>query len=267
MKIHPTAIVDNGAKVHESVVIGPYVIIEKGVSLGADSVVGSHTMITGETTIGERNIIGSFATIGAPPQDLKYRDEKTELIIGNDNHIREYVSIHRGTPSGHGATTLGNNNLLMAYVHIAHDCIVGDHAILANAATLGGHVEIGNRATIGGLTAVHQFTRIGDYAYIGGMSGVSKDVPPYVIMAGIRNQMKVSGINRIGLKRAGFSPEVIKDLLHAYKTIFRTPELLLQEALDKALNDTPDCQEVAHLVEFFRSSKRSVVRAADEENE
>lgn len=267
MNIHPTAIVDKGADVDNSVSIGPYAVIEKGVRLGAGCVIGSHSVVTGDTTLGEGNIIGPFSTIGAPPQDLKYKDEKTRLVIGNDNRIREYVSIHRGTPGGNGVTTLGNQNLLMAYVHIAHDCTVGNQAIMANAATLGGHVEIGNRATIGGLTAVHQFTRIGDYAYIGGMSGVSKDVPPYVIMAGIRNQMKVSGINRIGLKRSGFSPEAIKNLIRAYKIIFRTPELLLQEALNRALEENPGSEEVAHLVEFFRTSKRSVVRAAGEEDE
>ncbi len=267
MNIHPTAIVDKGANIHKSVTVGPYSIVEKGVSLGPDCVIGSHTVISGKTTLGERNIIGSFATIGAPPQDLKYNNEETELVMGNDNHIREYVSIHRGTPGGRGVTTIGSSNLLMAYVHIAHDCIIGNHTIMANAATLGGHVEVGNRATIGGLTAVHQFTRIGAYAYIGGMSGVSKDVPPFVIMSGIRNQMKVSSINRIGLKRSGFSPETIRHLMHAYKIIFRTPELLLQEALQKTLEEIPGCEEVAALVEFFRTSKRSVVRAAGEEDE
>ncbi|HIJ79430.1 MAG: acyl-[acyl-carrier-protein]--UDP-N-acetylglucosamine O-acyltransferase, partial [Desulfobulbaceae bacterium] len=150
----------------------------------------------------------------------------------------------------------------MAYTHVAHDCIVGNHVIMANAATLGGHVEVGDRVTIGGLTAVHQFARLGDYAYIGGMSGISKDVPPYVIMAGIRNRMKVSGINRIGLRRAGFAAEDIKKLSLAFKIIFRSPELLLQEALTKTLDEIPDCVPVAKLVNFFKTSKRSVVRAA-----
>ncbi len=267
MNIHPTAVVDPDATVHPSTTVGPYAVIEKGVVIGADCVICPHAVVTGHTTIGARNTIGSFTNIGGPPQDLKYHNEDTRLLIGDDNQIREYVSIHRGTPGGHGVTTVGSGNLLMAYTHIAHDCVVGNHVIMANAATLGGHVEIGERVIIGGLTAVHQFTRIGDYAYIGGMSGVSKDVPPYVIMAGIRNQMRVTGINRIGLRRAGFSAETIKKLMQAYKIIFRSPELLLQEALTKALDEIPDCEPVARLVNFFRTSSRSVVRMAGDDGE
>lgn len=267
MTIHPTAVVDPGANLHESVKVGPYAVIGADVVVGAGCDISSHSTITGPTRIGTGNHIGPFTTIGAPPQDLKYNNEPTELVIGNNNRIREYVSVHRGTPGGRGVTQLGSNNLLMGYVHVAHDCVLGNHIVMANGVTLGGHVEVDDRATIGGLTAVHQFTRIGSYAYIGGMSGVSKDVPPYVIMAGIRNQMRVTGINRIGLKRAGFDAATVRKLNNAFKIIFRTPELLLQEALDKTLADIPGCDEVDRLVAFFRASDRGVVRAVADEDE
>lgn len=267
MNIHPTAVIDPGARVHPSAVVGAYAVIEKGVVIGPDCVISPHAVVTGSTTLGARNTIGSFTNIGGPPQDLKYNNEDTRLEIGDDNQIREYVSIHRGTPGGRGVTTVGSGNLLMAYTHVAHDCQVGDGVIMANAATLGGHVQVGDRVIIGGLTAVHQFTRIGEFAYIGGMSGISKDVPPYVIMAGIRNQMRVTGINRIGLRRAGFDADTIRKLVQAYRIIFRSPDLLLQDALDKTLADLPDCAPVVRLVDFFRTSKRSVVRTAGDDDE
>lgn len=265
--IHPTAVIDPGATLHETVSVGPYAVVGPDVAIGPGCEIASHTVITGPTKIGAGNKIGPFATVGAPPQDLKYHGEPTELIIGDHNVIREYVSIHRGTPTGISYTKVGDHNLLMGSVHIAHDCIVGNHVIMANAATLAGHVEIEDRAIIGGLTAVQQFSRIGTYCYIGGMSGVSKDVPPYVIMSGIRGQMRVTGINRVGLKRAGFSPESISGLVQAFKIIFRRPELLLQEALDLALAEVPGCAEVEHLVNFFRTTKRSVLRAAGDDDE
>lgn len=233
--------------------------------MGANCEVGPHALLAGKTTIGSGNRIGPFASVGTPPQDLKYNNEETELVIGDNNQIREYVSIHRGTPTGRGVTTIGSNNMLMAYAHVAHDCIIDNHVIMANAATLGGHVEVQERATIGGVVAVHQFTRIGAYAYIGGMSGVSKDVPPYVIMAGIRNQIRVTGINRIGLKRSGFDADTIAKLNRAYKIIFRSPELLLEEALQKTISEIPDCAPVTRMVEFFRTSTRSVARTGGDD--
>lgn len=265
MKIHATAIIDLGAELHETVSVGPYAVIEKGVKIGADSVVGPHALVSGPTTIGERNTIGPFTSVGTPPQDLKYNNEDTELIIGDDNKIREYVSIHRGTIDDRGVTVLGSNNLLMAYVHVAHDCVIGDQVVLANGVTLGGHVHIEDRATIGGVVAVHQFSKIGAHAYIGGMSGVNKDIPPFVIVSGMRKQLRVLGINRIGLKRRGFDDETINNLNRAYKIIFRKPDLLLEEALEKALAEIPDCQPVKELVQFFRDSKRGVLRAGGEE--
>jgi UDP-N-acetylglucosamine acyltransferase len=258
--IHPTAVIDKEAELDSSVYVGPYAVIEKGVRIGADSRIMAHAVVSGPTTIGERNLIGSFATIGGAPQDMSYKGEPTELIIGNDNQIREYASIHRGTPHGNGKTLIGNNNLLMAYIHIAHDCRLGDHVIMANVATLAGHVEVGSRASIGGLVAIHQFCRIGCFSYIGGVSGISLDVPPYVIIAGTRNRTRISGINKIGLKRNGFSRETIGKLENAFRIIFRSPNLLIKDALELAKKEITDCPEVDCLVKFFEDSKRGVVK-------
>ena len=266
MSIHATAVVHPKAQVHSSVTIGPYAVIEADVTLAEGCEIASHALVTGHTSVGARTRIGPFAVIGGPPQDLSYKNEPTRLVIGEDNLIREYVSIHRGTSRGGGVTTIGNGNMLMAYVHVAHDCTLGNQVIMANAATLAGHVRVDDRANLGGVVGVHQFTRIGRYAYVGGMSGVSKDIPPYVIVSGIRNQMRVSGINKIGLKRSGFDQETIRKMTKAFQIIFHTPGLLLQDALQKTMEEIPDCEPVADLVEFFKTSKRSVLRAfADEE--
>ena len=262
MNIHPTAVADPGADIHESAVIGPYSVIEKDVVIGADTIVDAHAVIYQHTTMGERNRIGSFASIGAPPQDLSYNSEPTRTIIGDDNQIREYVSIHRGTPAGNGETVLGNHNLLMGYTHVAHDCIVGNHVIMANVATLGGHVHLADNVSIGGLTAIHQFCRVGSYCYIGGLSGITRDVPPYVILAGVRNSMRITGINKIGLRRQGMSRETIAQLESAFKMIFRS-DLLLKESLDSVAQRFSGCPEVEYLVDFFRSSKRGVVKRVD----
>ena len=263
MNIHPTAIVDPAAELDSTVTVGPYVIIEQGVRIGRDTVIKPHSVLTGPTSIGVGNVIGPFATVGAPPQDLKYQGEDTELIIGDHNHIREYVSIHRGTVTGHGITTVGSNNLFMGYVHIAHDCIVGNSAILANGATLAGHVLIEDYAILGGLVAVLQFTRIGAYSYIGGLSGISKDVPPFVIVSGTRKNMRVSGINKIGLRRRGFSSDVLKKLDWAYKLIFMNHDLLLKDALDRVAVEAGDCEPVNQMIDFFRASKQGVIRTTD----
>jgi UDP-N-acetylglucosamine acyltransferase len=263
MNIHPTAIIDPGAELDSSVNVGPYAVIEKGVRIGQDTVIKPHCVITGPTTIGSGNVIGPFATVGAPPQDLKYKGEDTELVIGDNNQIREYVSIHRGTVSDKGITTVGTGNLLMGYVHIAHDCVVSNSAILANAATLAGHVEVEDHAIIGGLVAVHQFTRIGAYSYIGGLSGISKDVPPFIIVSGTRKHMRVSGINKVGLRRRGFDKDTLKKLDKAYRIIFMTPELLLQDALEQASSEIIGCEPVDQLINFFRNSKQGVIRTLE----
>lgn len=265
MNIHPTAVVDSQAEIHESVKIGPYVVIDGPVQIGPESSIDAHAFVSGKTTIGSGNTIGSFATIGAAPQDIHYQGEPTELIIGDDNRIREYVSIHRGTLAGNGKTVIGNANMIMAYSHIAHDCIINDHVIMANVATLAGHVEIDDHVNLGGLVAVHQFCRIGPHTYVGGMSGISLDVPPYVILTGTRNLMRIAGINKIGLRRSGMSKETISRIEQAFKIIFRSPQLLLKDALDKTLAEIPDCEEVRIMVEFFHNSKRGVVkRTADD---
>jgi UDP-N-acetylglucosamine acyltransferase len=263
MSIHPTAIINPGAELDSSVEVGPYVVIEKGVRIGQECVIKPHTVISGPTTIGTGNVIGPFATVGAPPQDLKYKGEDTELIIGDNNQIREYVSLHRGTVTDRGITTVGSGNLLMGYVHIAHDCDVGNSAILANAATLAGHVQVQDHAIIGGLVAVHQFTRVGAYSYVGGLSGISKDAAPFIIVSGTRKDMRVSGINKVGLRRRGFDNDTLKKLDKAYKIIFMNPDLLLKDALEKASAEINDCEPVQQLIDFFRSSKQGVIRTLE----
>lgn len=265
MPIHHTAVVDSQAELDSSVIVEPYAVIGPHVRIAADTRVQAHAVVSGPTTIGERNLIGSFAVVGGDPQDLSYKGEPTELIIGNDNQIREFASIHRGTPHGHAKTIIGNNNLLMAYTHVAHDCVIGNNVIMANVATLAGHVEVGDRASIGGLVAVHQFCRIGTFSYIGGVSGISLDVPPYVIIAGTRNRTRISGINKVGLKRNGFSRETIKQLDEAFRIIFRSPHLLMKDAIEVARAEYPDCPEVQTLVRFFLESKRGVVKQTDED--
>lgn len=260
MTLHPTAIIDPAAELDSTVTVGPYAIIEKGVRIDAGTEISAYSFIGGPTTLGKNNKIGPFTSVGTPPQDIKYAGEDTRLVMGDNNIIREYCSVHRGTVSGRGETTIGSNNMFMAYSHIAHDCILQNYIVLVNNATLGGHVEIGDRVTIGGMTAIHQFSRIGEYAFIGGMSGISMDVPPYLIVAGIRNDMQVRSINRIGLKRAGFSGDEIRKLGRAFTIIFKTEGLLLQEALDQAGTEIPDSSLVDNLIHFFKDASRNVVR-------
>ena len=260
MSIHPTAVIDPKAQLDSSVRIEPYAIIDGPVRIGPGTRIGTHTVVSGHTTIGADNTIGPFCSIGAPPQDIHYKDEPTELVIGDGNQIREYVSIHRATAKAGRQTLLGNRNMIMAYCHIAHDCSIADHVIMANVATLAGHVEIGSHANLGGLVAVQQFCRIGDYAFIGGMSGIALDVPPYVIMEGTRNQMRISGINKIGLRRAGMNRETIKNQEEAFKILFRSPHLLLKDSLTLLQEEMADCIEVQVMVDFFHTSKRGVVK-------
>jgi len=256
MNIHPTAVIESGAEIHESATIGAFTVIEKNVVIGPDCTIGPHAFVSGHVSMGTGNKIGPFTCIGTPPQDLKYNGEDTRVVIGDHNTIREYVSIHRGTTHDSGQTTIGSHNLVMAYCHIAHDCTLGDWVIMANCATLGGHVEVGDYANFGGMVGVHQFSRIGAHTYIGGMSGIGKDVPPYVIASGVRNKMRITGINKVGLKRSGYDQEAIKKVQKAFGYIFRSSEMLLNEALDKSLAEFPDCEPVVTLVEFFRSSNR-----------
>lgn len=258
MNIHPTAIVHPAAKIAEGVEIGPYSVVGEHVTIGKDTKIASHVLIEGWTTIGERNQILSFSSIGTPPQDIGYRPEQeTYLLIGDDNVIRECATIHRATTKEDRKTEIGNRNFLMAYSHVAHDCKLGNNIIMANSVALGGHIVIEDHAIIGGIVAVHQFVRIGAYAIVGGMTGVSMDIPPYVSASGSRAQLY--GLNLVGLKRKGFSEAVIATLKKAYKTIFRSG-LGLEEALTKTLAEFPDSAEVRHLVEFIRKSKRGITR-------
>ena len=265
MLIHPAAVIDPKAEIHETAAIGAYAVIGPDVVIGADTVVDAHAVISGPTVIGQRNHIGSFSSVGSPPQDTHYKGEPTELLIGDDNLIREDVSIHRGTVSGRSRTVIGNSCLLMSYCHVAHDCVLHDHVIMSNVATLAGHVEVGSYANLGGLVAVHQFCRIGAYTYIGGMSGISMDVPPYVILAGTRNQMRITGVNKIGLRRNGVSREAVDAIEQAFRIIFRSsPDMVLQDSLALAERELADSPEVISLIEFFRTSKRGVVKRTEE---
>lgn len=260
MAIHSTAVVDPQAKIHETVEIGPFTVIQGKVEIGENTTIESHASLSGPTRIGARNSIGSYTSIGAPPQDMNYKGEPTELVIGDDNLIREYTSIHRGTISGKGKTVVGNENMLMAYTHVAHDCVIGNKVIMANLVTLAGHVEIGDHVNLGGLVAIHQYCRIGAYSYVGGLSGISLDVPPYVIISGTRNRMRITGINKIGMRRSGMKRDNIKKLSQAFKVIFRSPNILLKDALVMVKDEIPDCPEVDVLVDFFHTSRRGVVK-------
>jgi UDP-N-acetylglucosamine acyltransferase len=248
-EIHPTAILNPKAEIDGGVVIGPFCIIGEGVRIKRGTKLISSVVIEGDTEIGENCIIYPFTSIGLPPQDLKYKGEKTGLKIGNDNIIREYVTVHRASIGGDGITTIGDKNFLMAYAHIAHDCKIGSHIILANAATLAGHVVVEDYAIISGLTAIHQFTRIGAYAMVGGFSGVGQDVPPYTIASGAR--AKLFGLNTIGLKRHGFSDAKINHLKKAYKILFREKRTL-KDAIKKIQEDLSYTDEIKHLIDFIQ---------------
>ncbi len=255
--IHASAVVSPKAKIADGVTVGPFSIIGGQVELGRETVIGSHVVIDGNTTIGEKNRIYPFVSVGLPPQDIGYQGEDTRVIIGDENIIREFVTINRATTKQDRVTKIGNNNYLMAYAHIAHDCTLGNSIIMSNAATLGGHIEIGDHAIIGGLVAIHQFVRIGPYAFIGGKSATVKDIPPFMIASGDR--VKLYGLNHTGLKREGFSNEVINDLKRAYKIIWRDHHLL-NEALERVRREIPNFKELQMLLDFLASSKRGVVR-------
>ncbi|MBN2468582.1 MAG: acyl-ACP--UDP-N-acetylglucosamine O-acyltransferase [Deltaproteobacteria bacterium] len=255
--IHTTAIIDPSAVLADGVRVGPYSIIGADVIVGDDTTIDGHVIIKGPVEIGKRCRIFPFASIGDIPQDLKFKGEKTKVIIGDDNTIREYVTINRGTAEGEGTTSIGNNNFLMAYSHIAHDCKIKNHVIFANGATLAGHITIEDYAILGGLVAVHQFATIGRNAFIGGCSAVSQDVPPYCLAVG--NRARLHGLNLTGLKRAGFSAEAIRSLKQAYRLLFRS-NLTLKEALSQVVQTITDSPEVDHLVAFIRGSKRGIHR-------
>ena len=261
MKIHPTAIVQKGAKVPDDLEVGPNSVIGEHVTLGKGCRVGAHCVLDGDTTIGEGNRFFTGAVIGSVPQDLKYKGEKTALVIGDNNVFREYVTVNLGTEGGGGETCIGNNVLVMAYSHVAHDCSIGDHAILANGATLGGHVTIGEQVVIGGLVGIHQFTRVGRLSIIGGCSKVIQDIAPFAIADG--HPARIYGVNKIGLDRSGMDKQVQQELERAFKLLFRSG-LATSNALETILQEFPKQAAVAHLVEFVRSSKRGFCRGIEE---
>ncbi len=267
-KIHSTAIIDIKADIASSVVIGPYSIIGPNVVIGDKTVIGSHTIIEGFTSIGSENKISHFASLGGAPQDMKYKDEPTRLLIGDRNTIREFTTIHTGTVQDEGITKLGNDNWIMGYVHIAHDCQIGDHTILSSNAQIAGHVVIGDWAILGAMSGVHQFVKIGQHAMLGGASVLVQDIPPYILAAGDKAQPY--GINSEGLKRRGFTPESISTLKQLYKILYKDGLTLehaktsIRDILSERQNKSsypPDAlHSITQFLEFINSSTRGIIR-------
>ena len=257
VKIHPTAIIDPKAELDSSVTIGAYSVIGANVKVDAGTTIASHVVLQGPTTIGKNNQIFQFSSLGEAPQDKKYRDEPTTLEIGDNNTIREFCTFNRGTIQDKGVTKIGNDNWIMAYVHIAHDCTIGNNTILANNSSLAGHVDIHDYAILGGFTLIHQFCKIGAHVITAVGSVVFKDVPPYVTAAGY--DAKPHGINSEGLKRRGFSPESITQIKRAYKALYRDG-LSLEEAKVELANMQKDCTDIIMLSDFLTVSTRGIVR-------
>ena len=256
--IHPTAIIENGAIIGENVKIGPFCIIGKNVVIGDNCELVSNVIIDGNTKIGKSNKIFPFAVIGQEPQDLKYRGEKSKIIIGDNNKIREHCTIHLGTKDDKMTTKIGSNNLFMVNTHIAHDCVIGNNCIFANNATLGGHVKVGNYVVIGGMSAIHQKVRIGKHAMIGGMSGVEKDVIPYGIVIEER-KTSLEGINLVGLKRRNFTKKQINDLRHFYKELFCVDGASIFELVENLKEKYADSKVVNDVIKFLtEDSKRHI---------
>jgi UDP-N-acetylglucosamine acyltransferase len=255
--IDPRAVIDPAAELDESVTVGPFSVIGADVQIGKGTSIGPHVVIRGQTRIGEKNKIFQFASVGEDPQDKKYAGEKTRLEIGDNNVIREFVTINRGTANDRGVTRIGHDNLLMAYTHMAHDCLLGDHIILANAASLGGHVTIDDHAILGGFTIVHQFCRIGAHSFCGMGSAISKNVPPYMMVSG--QPAKPHGINSEGLKRRDFSAEAILQIKRAYKQLYMSHQRLEAaiEAIREMQQETPELQI---LVDFLAKPGRGILR-------
>jgi len=259
VSIHPTAIVAPGATLAGDVSVGPYTVIGPSVSIGEQTAIGPHCVIEGDTRIGRNNRISGQSSIGSAPQDLKYRGEPTTLEIGDDNTIREFVTINRGTVGGRGKTSIGSHNLLMTGVHVAHDCLVGDHVIMANAATLAGHVDIADFSTIGAFTGIHQFCRVGLHAFIGGYSVITRDALPFAKTVGDRNDAKTYDINSIGLERRGLSEERIDALKKAYRILVRKG-LRVKDAIEQIRAQGLETDDVAVLIGFIESSERGFIR-------
>lgn len=255
--IHQTAIIDESAKIADDVSIGPYSVIGADVEIDSGSWIGPHVVINGPTKIGKNNKIFQFASVGEDPQDLKFSGEKSFLEIGDENTIRENVTISRGTADGGNVTRIGSHNLIMAYVHIAHDCQVGNHIIFANSASCAGHVEVGDHAILGGFTLVHQFTKIGEHCFTSMGAIINQDVPPFVIVAS--NYGKASGINKVGLKRSGYSDEVIRAIVNAYKLMVRSKKPR-EQVMEEAAELIKTYPEVKLMADFITDSERGIIR-------
>ncbi len=255
--IDPRAVVHPGAKLGEDVVVGPFCVVGAEVALGDRTRLESHVVIDGRLQMGPDNVVSPFASLGGPPQDLKYKGEPTSVRIGAGNRVCEYVTVSRGTVSGGGVTQIGDNNLFMAYTHIGHDANVGSRIVFANGATLAGHVEVGDDATVGAFSGIHQFCRIAKHAFIGGYSALNQDALPWVLTVG--NRAKSHGINIVGLKRKGYPAETVEAIKRCYVTLFRS-KLLLDEAIAKVEAESGGIEEVRYFLDFVRTSKRGVTR-------
>ncbi|MEM7450555.1 MAG: acyl-ACP--UDP-N-acetylglucosamine O-acyltransferase [Pseudomonadota bacterium] len=255
--IHPTAIVDDGASIASDATVGPYAIIGPDVTIGSGTLIDAHVVARGPTEIGRDNRFYPFSSIGDDPQDKKYANEPTKLVIGDRNTFREYCTVNRGTVQDQGVTRIGSDNWIMSYVHIAHDCVVGDHCILANNATLAGHVKVGDWAIMGGYAGIHQFCQIGAHAFLGMFAAIGKDVPAYVMVMG--SPAAARGINAEGLKRRDFTPEQVRNIKAAYKVVYREG-LRLEEALEKLRRLAPGQPEIVPMLESIERSERSIVR-------
>lgn len=255
--IHPSAIIDPSAKIAKGVAIGPWTVIGPEVEIGEGSIIESHVVLKGPTVLGKNNHIYQFSTVGEDTPDKKYRGEKTRLIIGDNNVIREGVTIHRGTIQDRHETTIGNDNLIMAYVHIGHDCVIGNHCILVNNTALSGHVHVGDWVQLSGYTLVHQFCRIGDHAFTAMGTAVGKDVPAYIMVMG--NPAEAKSINSEGLRRRGYDKDALAGLSKAYKTLYRRG-LTLEEALRELEIQREGCSAISLLIDSLRASTRGIVR-------
>lgn len=255
--IHPQAIVHPEARLPDDVAVGPFAVIGAEVEIGAGTEIGAHTVIEGPTFIGANNHVYPYVSLGLAPQDKKYAGEETRLAIGDGNTIREFCTINRGTVQDRGETAIGTDNWIMSYVHIAHDCVIGDHTILANNVTMGGHVHIGDWAILGGFTKIHQFCRLGAHCFAQMDCGIAKDVPPYMMAAGMPARPR--GINREGLARRGFARDAIRAITEAYRLLYRS-DLLLAEARAALAERAADEPALAPLVEFLGAGERSIIR-------
>jgi UDP-N-acetylglucosamine acyltransferase len=256
-QIHPTAVIDPKAEVHPTVEVGPYAVVGPHVTLAEGVILKAHTHVTGHTSVGPYTRIFSFASIGEEPQDQKYRGEPTRLVIGARNTIREYVTMHPGTRSGEGVTTVGDDNLFMIASHVAHDCHVGSHIIMANQASFGGHVTVEDHAVLGGMSGIHQFARVGESAMIAGMSGAAQDVPPFTIVQG--NHARVLAVNVVNLERRGFSKERIQKIDRAFRILFRSG-IRPRDAFTRIRKELADSPDAEHLVAFLEKSERGFCR-------